>query len=173
MLSCQGPPGNSIRGPVGPPGPPGPPGPAVVSARSHGVTEAQVILGGAGGGQCGCNESLVEGVIMSLASVLPKGDRGQVGIPGKPGLTGATGPRGTQGDIGAPGGKGERGERGETGHRSAANRWKILTFLYFLLVMSAEVTRESRVRKARLAVTGRLASMAEQGCLGPRDLQAS
>ena len=93
----------------------------MVSARSHGVTEAQVIFGGPGGGQCGCNESLVEEVIMSLASVLPKGDRGQVGIPGKPGLTGATGPRGASGDIGAPGTKGERGERGETGHRSAAN----------------------------------------------------
>ena len=116
---------------MGPPGPPGPPGPAVVSARSHGITEAQVILGGAGGGQCGCNESLVEGVIMSLASVLPKGDRGQVGIPGKPGLTGATGPRGASGDIGAPGAKGERGERGETGHRSAETDGRVSTCIFF------------------------------------------
>ena len=81
-----------------------------------------MVYGGAGGGQCGCNESLVEGVIMGLASVLPKGDRGQVGIPGKPGLTGATGPRGASGNIGAPGAKGERGERGETGHRSGDKR---------------------------------------------------
>lgn len=153
---------------MGPPGPPGPPGPAVVSARSHGITEAQVILGGAGGGQCGCNESLVEGVIMSLASVLPKGDRGQVGIPGKPGLTGATGPRGASGDIGAPGAKGERGERGETGHRSAETDGEC-PHVFF----SAEVARESRVRKARQVVTGVLASMAELGCPGPRDLRAS
>lgn len=44
---------------------------------------------------------------------------------------------------------------------------------FFLLFMAAEVAKESRERKARLAVTGLLVSMAEQGYLGPRDLRAS
>ena len=161
--TCQGPPGKSIRGPAGPQGPPGPPGPSLVSARSHGVTEAQVIMAG-----CGCNESLVEGVIMSLAHVLPKGDRGEVGIPGKPGLTGATGPRGAAGDIGAPGDKGERGGRGETGHRSASNSDELSHFLFV-----AGVTREFRVRKESLVAMGFPAWTADPGYPGPRVLQAS
>ena len=95
-----------------------------------------VLGGGAGGGaQCGCNESLVEGVVMGLAEVLPKGERGQVswagagvtsdlllqvGLPGQPGLTGPAGPRGEAGGAGATGAKGERGERGEAGPRGGA-----------------------------------------------------
>ena len=39
--------------------------------------------------------------------------------------------------------------------------------------MAPEVAKESRERKARLAVTGLLVSMAERDCLGPRDLRAS
>lgn len=39
--------------------------------------------------------------------------------------------------------------------------------------MATEVAKESRERKVRLAVTGLLVSMAEQGYLGPRDLRAS
>ena len=44
---------------------------------------------------------------------------------------------------------------------------------YFLIFMAPEVAKESRGRKARLAVTGLLVSMAERDCLGPRDLRAS
>ena len=110
--SLKGPPGKSIRGPAGPPGLPGPPGPAVVTGRAGGMTEAQVVIG-----ECGCNETMVEEVIVSLADVLPKGDKGEVGSPGKPGLTGSSGPRGPGGAPGAPGVKGERGERGEEGER--------------------------------------------------------
>ena len=135
----QGPPGKSIRGPAGPQGPPGPPGPTLVTGTQHGLTQAQVVLGGGAGGgaQCGCNESLVEGVVMGLAEVLPKGERGQVswaragvgvtsdpplqvGLPGQPGLTGPAGPRGEAGGAGAMGAKGERGERGEAGPRGGA-----------------------------------------------------
>ena len=108
----KGPPGKSIRGPAGPPGPPGPPGPAVVTGRAGGMTEAQVVIG-----ECGCNETMVEEVIVSLADVLPKGDKGEVGSPGKSGLTGSSGPRGPGGATGAPGVKGERGGRGEQGER--------------------------------------------------------
>ena len=108
----QGPPGKSIRGPAGPPGLPGPPGPTLVTGTAGGMTEAQVVIG-----ECGCNETMVEDVIVSLAEVLPKGDKGEVGLPGKPGLTGPGGPRGAGGVAGAPGEKGERGARGEQGER--------------------------------------------------------
>ena len=102
----QGPPGKSIRGPAGPPGLPGPPGPTLVTGTAGGMTEAQVVIG-----ECGCNETMVEDVIVSLAEVLPKGDKGEVGLPGKPGLTGPGGPRGAGGAVGPPGVKGERGGR--------------------------------------------------------------
>ena len=46
-------------------------------------------------------------------------------------------------------------------------------FIFVLLFMAAEVAKEFRERKARMAVTGLLVSMAEQGYLGPRDLRAS
>ena len=76
------------------------------------MTEAQVVIG-----ECGCNETMVEDVIVSLAEVLPRGDKGEVGLPGKPGLTGPGGPRGSGGAAGPPGVKGERGGRGEQGDR--------------------------------------------------------
>ena len=40
-------------------------------------------------GECGCNETMVEQVVVGLADVLPAGDKGETGRPGKPGLTGA------------------------------------------------------------------------------------
>ena len=76
------------------------------------MTEAQVVIG-----ECGCNETMVEEVVVSLAEVLPRGDKGEVGLPGKPGLTGPGGPRGAAGAAGPPGAKGERGGRGEQGDR--------------------------------------------------------
>ena len=76
------------------------------------MTEAQVVIG-----ECGCNETMVEEVVVSLAEVLPKGDKGEVGLSGKPGLTGPGGPRGAGGAAGPPGAKGERGGRGEQGDR--------------------------------------------------------
>ena len=79
------------------------------------LVEANVLL--RGGGQCGCNTSMLESVVMSLEDVLPRGDQGEVGPAGSPGLTGPPGPRGSSGETGAAGPKGERGERGETGER--------------------------------------------------------
>lgn len=78
----QGPPGKSIRGPSGPQGPPGAPGATLVSSAGS-VTKAQVVIG-----ECGCNETMVEQVVVGLADVLPAGDKGDTGRPGKPGLTG-------------------------------------------------------------------------------------
>ena len=52
--------------------------------------------------------------------------------------------------------------------------FRIYYYLFFVLFfMATEVAKESRERRARLAVTGLLVSMAEQGYLGPRDLRAS
>ena len=39
-------------------------------------------------GECGCNETMVEQVVVGLADVLPAGDKGETGRPGKPDLTG-------------------------------------------------------------------------------------
>ena len=84
LATIQGPPGKSIRGPSGPQGPPGPPGTTLVSSAGT-STKAQVVIG-----ECGCNETMVEHVVMSLADILPAGDKGETGRPGKPGLTGTS-----------------------------------------------------------------------------------
>jgi len=110
-MGPRGPPGKSIRGPSGPQGPPGPPGATLVSSAGS-STKAQVVIG-----ECGCNETMVEHVVMGLADILPAGDKGETGRPGKPGLTGNTGQRGSSGEVGPPGPKGERGQRGESGLR--------------------------------------------------------
>ena len=84
LATIQGPPGKSIRGPSGPQDPPGPPGATLVSSAGS-STKAQVVIG-----ECGCNETMVEHVVMGLADILPAGDKGETGRPGKPGLTGNT-----------------------------------------------------------------------------------
>ena len=41
-------------------------------------------------GSCGCNETMIEEVVVGLADILPRGHPGDVGRPGKPGMTGQT-----------------------------------------------------------------------------------
>ena len=75
---------------------------------------------------------LTKQTVMGLATVLPKGDRGEVGRPGRQGITGppvtkthpiqslhleTQGPSGPSGGPGAMGLKGEAGTQGERGPR--------------------------------------------------------
>ena len=60
----QGPPGKSIRGPPGPPGKPGLPGAPGASQGGQGgprLSQAEVVIG-----QCGCNETMVEQVMVMM-----------------------------------------------------------------------------------------------------------
>merc|ERR1719175_359064 len=80
-MGPRGPPGKSIRGPPGVPGVPGLPGPPGAGGEAGPrLSQAEVVIG-----QCGCNETMVEQTVMGLATVLPKGDRGEVGRPGRQG----------------------------------------------------------------------------------------
>ena len=90
---------------------------------------------------------LTKQTVMGLATVLPKGDRGEVGRPGRQGITGPPviieekthpipslhlepqGPHGPSGGPGAMGLKGEAGMQGERGPRGPEGLQVGLVFL--------------------------------------------
>ena len=112
---------------------------------------------------------LTKQTVMGLATVLPKGDRGEVGRPGRQGITGppvketyknqslhlgTQGPSGPSGGPGAMGLKGETGMQGERGPRGPEGLQVGLIFSsIFHPSFASRARREKGGRMERLART--------------------